>query len=419
MSKQVVVLGGGASGMMAAITAAREGVQVTIIEHNDRLGKKILATGNGKCNLTNRYQDLSCYRSEKPEKVQTILEQFSVEDTLTFFKDLGIYPMDKNGYIYPNSGQASSVLDVLRFEVEHLGVKVLTETVVKEIAPKQPKNGHVSGYILSVFHKETSTREKIEADGVVFATGSKAGNVSGADGSGYQLARKLGLKVIKPLPALVQLKCKESFYKALSGVRVQGRVTLLVDEKEVAEDMGEIQLTAYGISGIPVFQVSRFASEALENGKKVEALLDFAAEFSKEDLLSYFKERREKNPARIAEEFLLGFLNKKLSLCLLKNAKISLTGAYKGISDGQLEKLVQEVKAFPTEIIDTNGFAQAQVCSGGVALEEVTNSLESVKHKNIFFAGECLDVDGICGGYNLQWAWSSGFVAGKNAAEKL
>lgn len=411
MNNQIVVLGGGASGMMAAIIAARNGAHVTILEQNDRLGKKILATGNGKCNLTNRYQDLQCYRSEKPERVKAVLEQFSVEDTLKFFGDLGIYPTDKNGYIYPNSGQASSILDVLRFEVEALGIKVLTDTAVKAIEENKTK-----GYLIS-YKNGTNDHKKIQTDKIIFATGSKAGNVSGADGSGYQLARKLGIKVIPPLPALVQLKCKENFYKSLSGVRVQGKVTLLVDQQPVAEDKGEIQLTAYGISGIPVFQVSRFASLALSQGKEVAAILDFAPEFSKEALLRYFMERRERKPERMAQEFLLGFMNKKLSHTLLKCANFSLAGAYRDILDEQLEKLVTVVKEMKTVIADTNGFAQAQVCCGGISLEEVDEHLESVKKKGIFFAGECLDVDGICGGYNLQWAWSSGYVAGKYGAQ--
>ncbi len=392
MSKEVVVLGGGASGMMAAITATRNGAKVTIMEHKDRLGKKILATGNGKCNLTNLFQNKNCYRSNEIEKAWDILQKFSVADTLDFFKKLGVYPVDRDGYVYPASGQASSVLDVLRLEVERLGIKVVTEKSVKKITD-------------------------IQADAVIMATGSKAGNLPGADGSGYGLAKKLGLSVIKPLPALVQLKCKENFYKALSGIRVQGKVSLLVDEKVRAEDSGEIQLTAYGISGIPVFQVSRFASIALEEGKKVSASLDFAPQVSFEELLEYLKERRDNNPERKGEDFLLGFFNKKLAGVLIKNANLSLVEPCRGITDAGLEKLAGQIKGFYTEITDTNGFDSAQVCCGGISLEEVNENLESVKYPGLFFAGECLDVDGICGGYNLQWAWSSGYVAGSNAAK--
>lgn len=411
--RQVVILGGGASGMMAAITAANEGADVTIIESSERLGKKILATGNGKCNFTNRFQSIECYRSGEPEKVKTVLEQFSVEDTLTFFSDLGIYPVEKNGYYYPGSGQASSVLDVLRLEVERLQVKVLTNMTVSMI-----KNDNVSAYILTVQDRESGCREKIFADAIIFATGSKAGNGAGTEKNGIQLIRKLGIKVIQPLPALVQLKCREAFYKALSGVRVSGKVTLLVDEKPVGEDTGEIQLTAYGISGIPVFQISRFAARALEEGKYVRAVMDFAPEMEKEALYEYLQARRKKHPERKAEEFLLGFFNKKLALVLLKNSAIGLTENCKDITDSDIKKLTEQIKNFSTVVVEPNGLEQAQVCCGGVDLSEVNEQLEAVKHPGIYFAGECLDVDGICGGYNLQWAWSSGYTAGKNAGKK-
>ena len=256
-----------------------------------------------------------------------------------------------------------------------------------------------------------------KADAVILATGSKAAPKLGSDGSGYSFAKMLGHSMIPVVPALVQLKCKENFYKSLAGVRLQGKVRLLVNGKEVSNDVGEIQLTAYGISGIPVFQVSRFASRAIYEKKKVEAVLDFMPELSEKEFFDYVLKRTETRPEKNMEDFFTGLLNKKVSQVVLKITNIRNTQKAGTLGKDEIIRIVKAVKEFRTVVTEANSFDQAQICAGGVNTKEINpETMESLLIKNLFFAGEIMDVDGICGGYNLQWAWSSGYLAGKGAA---
>lgn len=372
MKKTVAIIGGGASGMMSAITAARAGGNVILIEHKDRLGKKILATGNGKCNYTNLLQREDCYRSDIPGFPYKVISKFSAEETIRFFQELGIYPKNRNGYIYPNSGQAGAVLDALRFTVEKSGVTVWYETEVTDIRRT------AKGFRLGTNH------EPIKADAVILACGGMASPSTGSDGSGYTLAKLCGHSVVPTVPALVQLHTKENM-KALAGIRTDGRIKLLADDKVVAEDVGELQLTAYGISGIPVFQVSRYAAKALREERKVTARLDFLPGLSEQEVKTYLDTHE---PWQYS-----GLLNKKLLQVI--------------------PPVAGKLKNFPVTITKTNGFDQAQVTAGGVSTEEIDPAtMESKILPGLYFAGEMVDVDGICGGYNLQWAWSSGHQAG-------
>lgn len=426
MKSDVIVIGGGASGMMAAISAARKGEKVTILEQNDRLGKKLLSTGNGKCNYTNENQDSSFYHSECPKTVQEVLSQFPLEATLSFFKELGVLPLVKKGGYYPNSEQASAVLDALRFEVERLNVHVETKTKVKKIEVLkdgfrlkcEEKRENQKGATEKNNIEKNSMEKSVMGKRVILAAGSKASAISGSDGSAYQLAENLGHRIITPLPALVQLRCQEDFYKGLQGVRMQAKIQLNTGEKLLAEDAGELQLTGYGVSGIPVFQVSRFAARALEEGRKVQLVIDFLPNVTPESLKNELKRLAKRNPMGKMEDLLTGMVNKKLAVVLLKCCGIKPSVTCNEMKDEKLYELAGKLKAFETKIIDTNGFREAQVCSGGVDLSQVKGeSLESCKVPGVYFAGECLDVDGACGGYNLQWAWASGFVAGSHAAE--
>lgn len=228
--KKVIIIGGGASGIMAAISAARKGAGVTLLEHMDRVGKKILSTGNGKCNYTNRVQDKSCYRGENPSFAWPVLKQFGFGDTLNFFLNLGIYPKEREGYLYPASGQASSVLDVLRMELSRLSVNVVTGADIKEI--KKNQRG---------FHIETS-QGSFHGDACIIACGLKAFPKSGSDGSLFPHIEKLGHTFIDIVPALVQLKAKQSFFKSIAGIRSDISVELYVNQKLIARDRGEVQL---------------------------------------------------------------------------------------------------------------------------------------------------------------------------------
>ena len=431
VKKRVLIIGGGASGLAAAVWAARQGARVTVVEHMDRVGKKILSTGNGRCNMTNLYMGPECYRSGDSSFPMRVIEGFSVEDTLRFFGGLGIEIRDRNGYIYPNSDQASAVLDVLRQEVEHLGVRVLLSCQVSKIEPS------------CGMYRVSSSQGILEADALILATGSKAAPSTGSDGSGYELAKSLGHRVIKPLPALVQLRCQGSMYKQMAGIRTEAKVSLYAESPRLnrlgkgaesprlnksgkgaerillAEDRGELQLTDYGLSGIPVFQVSRFGARALDEGSKVVARVDFMPSWKKEEAFGLLRKRASHMDYKTVEEMFVGLLNKKLALVLIRLAGVDPSMKSGGLAPRQLGRLLEQIKSYEAIVMSVNPFANAQVCCGGVDVHEVdANTMESKVRKGLYLAGELLDVDGICGGYNLQFAWSSGAIAGKCAAGK-
>ncbi len=402
----VAVIGGGASGLVAAISAARNGAKTIIIEHMDRVGKKILVTGNGKCNYTNAVQGDSCYRGENPAFVVPVFKQFGVAETVAFFEELGIYPKIKNGYYYPSSEQAASVLDVLRMEAAYLGIEEEVSCNLSKLTAKG------DGFLLKTDHGE------FYATSVVFATGLLASPKTGSDGSAFPLLEKLGHHMVPVVPALVQLQGKQSFFKALAGIRAENEIHLYIDNKETASEHGELQLTDFGISGIPVFQLSRYATRALQQKKNVFALLDFMPDLGKEELLQLLQKRFGRFAhGKTAGEAVIGLMNKKLSGVLLKEAQISLQKPAETVSDTELKRLCAVIKGLRVDIIGSKTFEQAQVCAGGITTNELEDqTLMSKIVPGIYFAGEVIDIDGTCGGYNLQWAWSSGHVAGKSAA---
>lgn len=410
MKKKIIIIGGGASGLMAAIAAARQGADVTILEHMDRVGKKILSTGNGRCNMTNLTMKPECYRSSQRQFPMKVLDKYSVWDTLTFFDELGIVTKSKNGYIYPNSEQAAAVLDTLRLEIERLNVTVHCSCQIQAIIAAKRSQGNKKRFRIE------TTMDSFPADAVILAAGSMAAPVTGSDGSGYQLAKSLGHSVIKPLPALVQLRCEGNDYKQFSGVRCEAAVKLCVDGKVTASDEGELQITDYGISGIPVFQISRFAAIALDQSCRVTVLIDYLPSKSMDDTRRFLKKRASQMSERSCSDFLLGVLNRKLAQVLLKRAGISPNKKVMELKPEQLERLLQQLKSFEAVVTKTNPFEQAQVCCGGIDTREIRpETMESKLVPGLYLIGELLDVDGICGGYNLQWAWSTGMIAGSCA----
>ena len=405
MGKQVLIVGAGASGMTAAVHAARAGADVTILEHKDRAGKKILCTGNGRCNLTNEKQEPRCYRCGSAGFAEGILEQFTVEDTLAFFRGLGIFTKDRNGYIYPHSDQAASVLQAFLQELDRLPVTARYQCRIQQIAKDK------GGFAV------VSDKGVYKGEALILAAGSKAAPVTGSDGSGYELAAGFGHRIVTPLPALVQLRCAEKHYRKLAGVRSDGEIKLYVDGKLAAWDRGELQLTDYGISGIPTFQVSRYASVALHRRQKVTAVIDFLPSLTVEEARDMIRERLKAMAGRTCIQFMNGLLNSKLSEVLLEVAGIPGQKAVESLNEGEKKRLFQAITAYETRVTASNPYENAQVCCGGVDVKQVDKrTLESKLVKGLYFCGEILDVDGICGGYNLQWAWSSGAVAGKSAA---
>ena len=406
--KTIAIIGGGASGIMAAIAAAKTGkdTEILLLEHKDKIGKKILSTGNGRCNLTNAYMDISCFRGESKDEIETVLSAFGYEDTLRLFEEMGLMTKSRNGYIYPRCDQAAAVLEILCMELRKYKVQIITEAHVTAVM--RGKKG---------FRIEAG-KEVYRADRVILSAGSKAAPVLGSDGSGYGLAKSLGHTMIPVVPALVQLRSeKHSLHKA-SGVRTEACVSALVDESCVCEDRGELQITAYGISGIPVFQISRYIAKALYNGQKAEVAIDFFPELDENAFFLLLKRQFNDRKEQEATSCLTGLFAHKLIPVLFSEAGIHMHAKAKEITDKQLKRLTQTCKYMKIQIKDTNGFENAQVCAGGVNLTEIDcHTMQSRYVDGLYLTGELLDVDGICGGYNLQWAWATGYIAGNHAAK--
>lgn len=427
INTDVTVIGGGAAGLVAAITAARCGAKTLIIEHMDRVGKKLLSTGNGKCNYTNALQGISYYRGENPAFVLPVFEQFGHEETIRFFKELGIYPKVRKGYFYPASEQASAVLDVLRMECEYRNIRTATSCHVKKI--RKTADGYRIDTDIDI---DTFTTTKI-----IFATGLLAAPKTGSDGSAIPYIKNLGHHFIDIVPALVALQGKQAFFKALAGIRAEVEITLYIqngrfqksaadfaDEANgwecVCSEAGELQLTDFGISGIPVFQISRFATRALHEKKSVCAVINFLPLMNEAEVLDLLQERFYRFAyGKNVSEALVGLFNKKLIDILLKESGIDLKLPAEQLKPKQMKRLCTTIQKFRVDIIGSKSIDAAQVCAGGVDTKEVDGyTLESKLAEGIYFAGEVLDIDGTCGGYNLQWAWSSGYVAGVHAAEQ-
>ncbi len=404
---KIAVIGAGASGMAAAITAEKCGAEVTLFEKNERVGKKILSTGNGKCNLGNLEFSMEQYYCSDKEKLQNIFQTFSVWDTVSFFENMGLMIKNKNGYLYPYSEQASTVLDLLRTELMRAHVSVRTEVEI----------------VSAGSHKENEGFELTDSEGnhyffekLILACGSPASLKKGEGRSGYELAAQLGHHISPLLPGLVQLKSDERFIRALSGVRCQAGVTLLIDGQTAAVERGELQFTDYGISGIPVFQFSRIAARALENGQEVKVMTDFFPDQDEKAFGYMTRLRYEAQKDKSLEDYLTGTLNKKICRVMIKQAGLQTEMAAEEAGWLKIKELMLGCRSFEIHISETNSLENAQVCAGGVDFGEISTELESRIVKGLYFTGEMVDVDGKCGGYNLQWAWSSGYLAGRNAA---
>jgi len=403
-TKRIAIIGAGASGMIAAVMAARNGAKVVLIEQNAQLGRKILSTGNGKCNFTNTHMEIGCFHGED-KAIGTVLEQFTVSDTITFFSELGILVKDRDGYLYPKSEQAKSMVDVFTMELKRLKIDILCDTRVLTTQ----KKGHA--FILK------TTKQTITCDRLIIATGGKAAPKLGSDGSGYQLAKSFGHSIVPVLPALVQLRCKGKFFRQIAGVRTEAKITILIDKKKVVEDTGEVQLTEYGISGIPVFQVSRHAAVGLYEKRTVSAMIDFLPFIESSELEQVLEKRANLAHHKTAEEFLVGMFNQKLIPVLLEAASIHINAKVSTLESKHFQQLAEVCKFFQVIVEKTNGFEAAQVCAGGVKTTEINSkTMESMLVEGLYFTGELLDVEGKCGGYNLQWAWSTGWIAGCHTA---
>ena len=440
--RTVAVIGGGAAGMMAAIEAARAGAIVTLIEKNPQLGKKLATTGNGRCNYTNLDMGDRIggkFRGFHPEFAASALDALPPEAVLDWFRAIGVEPRFRGSYVYPNSDQASAVVDALREELHRLSVKVHYNAEVKSVQ-RIDADTEVSAAKTSMPGKAASAseiREKrnagyfmiqctdavVKADRVILAAGSKAAPKTGSNGDGYFIARKLGHTIVPYVPALCGIRCAGDAFRALAGIRTEAALELVIDGHSVDREAGELQLVDYGISGIPVFQLSRYAAYALQEGKKAAVYINFLpgftdeAEDPRECALRLYRQRQQRLAGRKMESFFTGLLHQKLGQLLLRMASVRPELPVAELSEKQLRSLASLSVRFKAECVEMNGFLQAQVVAGGVDTTEIDSStMASRLVPGLYFAGEVLDIDGICGGYNLQWAWASGFVAGRHAA---
>ena len=411
--QQVIIIGGGASGMVAAIAARRSGAEVTLLERNPRIGKKLLATGNGRCNFTNLYADVCHYHGTNPKFVYSALSQFGVAETIAFFRQLGIdHKVEDCGKVFPMSDQASSVLDVLRYEMEDLGVAVRCDARVREIRRDT-----------GVFRLQLDDGSTVSGDRVILAAGGKAMPATGSDGSGFDLARQLGHTVVDPFPALVQLKLEGDFFKQVEGLKFTGTAEILREQSQggfrmVAGERGEILFTSYGVSGPPILQISRKAGELLQAGERPWLRLVVFDARTPDDMNRLLSERFQNMPRKTLEISLVGLISKRLIPVLLREAGVADPRCrVANLPGGEREKIAGILTDWKLPVRGTMSWQSAQVTAGGVSTAEVEpRTMESRLAPGLYLCGEVLDIDGACGGYNLQWAWSSGYIAGSSAA---
>lgn len=384
---KVAVLGGGASGIMAAITAAEYGAEVILAEKNHRVGKKLLMTGNGRCNFTNINLKAEDYNSAF---VSDALAVFPPNQTIAFFKEIGLISREEDeGRIYPASGQASAVLEVLLLELERKKVSVVCDFDVSRISKTD-----------TGFEVISKDGKKVYADKIIASFGGKAAPKTGSDGSGYRILERFGHSITPLDGALVQLKTDRS----IKGVRAKAAVML----RNITEK-GEVQFTEYGLSGIPIFNISRYA----KNGDTV--VLDLMPDYSETELFEYLKARK----AQKLETYLVGIINKQLGQMLLKECEVGkLSRMSSELKDFEIDKIAKTIKNWHFTVTGKMPWENAQVTEGGIKFSEVNSkTMESKLVKGCYITGEMLDVDAPCGGFNLQWAWSSGYLAGKSAAK--
>lgn len=427
---KIAVIGAGASGMMAAIQAAGKGAEVTCFERKEKIGKKIYATGNGHCNFSNQkmldptFQIKDGFYTKEPSKVEQALQRIGVRKICTFFEQEGMLIRSREGYLYPYSGQAGTVVELLTRKLKQVNATIFCD--VQVLAVKKRPDGRFQ----LVFQPgencdKKNLRNHTLFDRVILAGGGKAAPALGSDGSGFTLAAGLGHHVTGCRPSLCGVKCEGIFFSEWAGIRTAATVRVLSqDRKEIlTENTGEVQLTDYGISGIPTFQVSHVIGEHLnslhntesvkENGVPLE--LDFLPDFTEEYLQQQLQTRLRNTVTEsltLADLF-MGMVNRKLLACILKQKGLQWE---QRISFPDATALLQTLKHFPVNATGLNDFTQAQVTAGGVPLEEIDQNFQSLKVPGLFLCGELLDVDGICGGYNLQWAWTSGWIAGESAS---
>ncbi|MHC1750151.1 MAG: NAD(P)/FAD-dependent oxidoreductase [Cellulosilyticaceae bacterium] len=405
---QITIVGGGAAGLVAAIVAARKGAKVTILERQNRIGKKILVTGNGRCNLTNTYLAPKHFHTSSNKDCFGPIQCVNHELVMAFFEELGILPLVENKKVYPLSEQATSVLDVMRIEIERLGINLCTDVNVIKVQKKSER-----------FIAIDETGTKWESDKIIMATGGMAAPQLGCDETGYEILKKLGHAFYETHPTLVHILSPSRYCKMMQGAKIKGTVGIYASGKLERKEEGEILFTEDGLSGPPIFQVSRIAGACKQSNVPCHVEIDFFPNFSKDQMIATMYDRIARNPAKSIEEMFLGWLHKRMIVPIIKNADIgSMTALCENLEYDMIERLAESMKCFRFDVDGTRGFKFAQATAGGIDLKDIDlETMESQKVSGLFAVGEILDVDGDCGGYNLQWAWATGYIAGENAAK--
>ncbi len=394
--------------MCAAIYAARNGAKVTIIEKNDSLGKKLSMTGNGRCNLTNLNLVSDCYNKAARGRIEKWFGTYGAGDVICFFKSLRVITCSEDGYIYPVSGQARSVVTALVNEIRRLGIEVLYKEQFKGVSTEDQE--------LVV----KTSRQDYKADALIIASGSLSGPKSTlSTGDGYYICEKLGMNIKKTHPALVGFKCGSDEFMPAQGVRCRARISFVLGSEVIASEVGELQINKDSISGIPVMQASREVSAFLEEGKPVEAVIDFFPDLDEGEFEDLKRDMLRLCDNRTLEEFLVGFANSNVTEMILSRMKLSGSLKMKNISASMQECILDRFKCLKISLSADCGYQASQVTTGGVSLGDINDDFSYVRDRRIFVTGELLDVDGRCGGYNLQWAFTSGSIAGQAASMNL
>ena len=407
MHTDCIILGGGAAGLTAAAALSGSGLRVTVVERLDRVGKKILSTGNGRCNLSNADMRAAHYAPAAPF-VERVYRATPPGDVLAFFDQLGLMTAEEDGRIYPRSMMAASVLDVLRIACEQENIELRTGETAARLTPSRRGGWSV----------QLASGEGLFAPAVLCAMGGSAAPNLGTDGSGVRLLTELGHSASPLCPALVQLKCTHPALRGLKGIRVQAQLTLLVGGSPAAQETGELLFADYGVSGVCVFQLSRFASRALAKGHRVQLAMSLLPEV--ENAESWLQARIAARPQLTAAQLFTGVFHRLLAQAILKEAGVPLDAPASALSPRDVQRLAHAVSAFTLPVDGTQGFAQAQVTAGGILTDEVDpDTMRSRLFDGLYLAGELLDVDGPCGGYNLHFAFASALTAARAIRAQL
>ena len=399
----IVIIGGGVSGIVSAIKSFNGRNRITILERNDKCLKKLLLTGNGRCNYFNDDTSISNYHSMREDLLDKVINSDNMSRILDFYNELGIIPKIKNGYYYPFSNQASTVRDALMFEVMKLGISIKYNYLVEKIEHSNNK------FIIN---------DSIVCDKVIIATGSCSYPKTGSDGMGYDFLRKFGHNIIKPLPALVQLNSDFKYCRELSGIRSDVILSLYEDDEFISSSVGEVQLTDYGISGICTFNLSHFVTRGLDVGRKEVIKVNFLP-FIKDNYMEWFNTYSNKHNDKNIYMLLCNILNYKLVKVILKVCSIDNETYYNELDYNSRSLLIDNLTNFKFNIVSTKDFNFSQVCNGGVSLDEVNlSTFESLIVDGLYITGEVLDISGNCGGYNLICAVISGILVGDDLSDK-